>query len=152
MKTILTYGTFDVFHVGHVRLLKRLSEMADRLIVGVSTDEFNTQKGKEALMSYSDRAEVVSACQYVDLVFEERSWAQKENDIERFSVDIFAIGDDWQGKFDHLKKFCEVKYLPRTSGISSTSLKKLARGINRDNIKDLEKALSTINSVIDGLK
>lgn len=123
MKIVLTYGTFDLFHVGHVRLLKRLRDLGDQLIVGVSTDAFNTKKGKRATMSYADRAEIVGALRYVDLVIPEHDWAQKITDIQNYNVALFGMGDDWAGKFDELKNFCDVVYLPRTEGISTTSLK-----------------------------
>lgn len=123
MKTIITYGTFDLFHIGHVNLLSRAKALGDRLIVAVSTDEFNQQKGKTTLVPFEHRAAVVASCRYVDLVIAESSWAQKVTDIQKYAVDIFVIGDDWQGKFDELKAFCEVQYLPRTRNISSTSIK-----------------------------
>lgn len=123
MKTIITYGTFDLFHVGHVNLLSRAKALGDRLIVGVSTDEFNLQKGKTTLVPFEHRAAVVASCRFVDQVIAETSWEQKEKDILQFDVDIFVIGDDWFSKFDRLKAFCEVQYLPRTRNISSTSIK-----------------------------
>ncbi|WP_413112727.1 glycerol-3-phosphate cytidylyltransferase [Thaumasiovibrio sp. DFM-14] len=123
MRTVITYGTFDVFHVGHVRLLKRLKQLGDRLVVGVSTDEFNHAKGKASCFSYSERVEILRACRFVDEVFPEHNWQQKSEDILTFSADIFAMGHDWEGKFDHLKEFCEVIYLPRTEGISSSEIK-----------------------------
>lgn len=123
MKTIITYGTFDLFHIGHVNLLSRAKALGDRLIVAVSTDEFNLQKGKTTLVPFEHRAAVVASCRYVDQVIAEASWEQKVLDIRQFSVDLFVIGDDWQGKFDELKAFCEVLYLPRTRNISSSSIK-----------------------------
>lgn len=123
MKTIITYGTFDLFHVGHVNLLQRAKALGDRLIVAVSTDEFNQQKGRTTLVPFEHRAAVVASCRYVDLVIAESSWAQKVTDIQKYAVDIFVIGDDWQGKFDDLKALCEVQYLSRTRNILSTSIK-----------------------------
>ncbi|WP_144209705.1 glycerol-3-phosphate cytidylyltransferase [Shewanella donghaensis] len=123
MKTIITYGTFDLFHYGHVRLFERLSEMCDELIVGVSTDEFNALKGKAAFFSFEQRAEIVSACRFVTKVIPEQNWQQKSEDVSRYDVDIFAIGDDWEGKFDFLKSQCEVLYLTRTDSISTTEIK-----------------------------
>ncbi|WP_285164824.1 glycerol-3-phosphate cytidylyltransferase [Shewanella goraebulensis] len=123
MKTIITYGTFDLFHFGHVRLLARLSEMCDQLIVGVSTDEFNALKGKAAFFSYEQRSEIIAACKYVSKVIPEQNWQQKSSDIERYDIDVFAIGDDWEGQFDHLKSQCEVMYLTRTDDISTTEIK-----------------------------
>ncbi|NDB66778.1 MAG: glycerol-3-phosphate cytidylyltransferase [Methylocystaceae bacterium] len=126
MTTVITYGTFDLFHVGHVRLLKRLKALGDHLIVGVSTDEFNALKGKKSVMSFEDRVEVLSSIHYVDLVIAEHNWAQKAQDIISYQVNIFGMGDDWTGKFDELKSLCQVVYLPRTKGISSTQLRQEA--------------------------
>jgi len=123
-KIILTYGTFDMFHIGHLNLLKRLKNMGDELIVGVSTDEFNELKGKKTLIPFEHRAEIVKSIKYVDKVIPEQSWDQKVNDIKQYNVSIFAMGDDWKGKFDYLKDYCEVVYLPRTADVSTTQLKK----------------------------
>ena len=125
MKTVITYGTFDLFHVGHVRLLKRLRSLGDKLVVGCSTDEFNALKGKRTAMPFEQRAELLLACKYVDEVFPEADWEQKRSDIEKYSADLFAMGDDWAGHFDSLQDACEVVYLPRTAGISSTDIKSL---------------------------
>jgi glycerol-3-phosphate cytidylyltransferase len=102
MTNVITYGTFDLFHVGHVRLLQRLRSLGDRLIVGCSTDEFNDIKGKKSVIRYNERAEILSSCKYVDLVIPETTWEQKCSDIQKHDVRIFAMGDDWVGKFDHL--------------------------------------------------
>lgn len=122
-KIVITYGTFDLFHVGHVRLLKRLRNLGTKLIVGLSTDEFNSIKGKKAFFSYQDRKEILSSCKYVDFVFPENNWNQKRNDIEKYNADIFGMGNDWEGKFDDLKDICEVIYLSRTEDISTTHIK-----------------------------
>lgn len=122
-RTIITYGTFDMFHIGHLRLFKRMRELADRVIVGVSTDEFNALKGKQALMPYAERHEIVEALKYVDLVIPESSWEQKVEDIRRHKVDVFVMGSDWRGEFDYLGDLCEVIYLDRTLGVSSTELR-----------------------------
>ena len=122
-RKVITYGTFDLFHVGHVRLLQRLADLGDHLTVCVSTDAFNAIKGKHATISYQDRAEIVAACSYVDCVLPENDWQQKRGDIIAHGIDIFAMGDDWIGKFDHLSDLCEVVYLPRTEEISTTSLR-----------------------------
>ena len=122
-KTILTYGTFDLFHVGHVHLLRRLADLGDRLIVGCSTDEFNEIKGKQCIMPYEDRKIILHACRYVDDVIPEQNWAQKPDDIQRLNVSTFAMGDDWAGKFDELRAYCDVVYLPRTEGVSTTGLR-----------------------------
>ncbi|MCK4442609.1 MAG: glycerol-3-phosphate cytidylyltransferase, partial [Sulfurovaceae bacterium] len=123
-KTIITYGTFDMFHIGHLKLLQRLKNMADELIVAISTDEFNEIKGKKVMIPYEQRAEIVANIKCVDKVIPEESWEQKVTDIKKFNVDIFAIGDDWKGEFDFLKEYCEVIYLERTKNISTTQLKK----------------------------
>nr|WP_082181993.1 adenylyltransferase/cytidyltransferase family protein [Aestuariivita boseongensis] len=125
MGTILTYGTFDLFHVGHVRLLRRLADLGDRLIVACSTDEFNAIKGKQTAIPFKHRVEVLEACRYVDLVISEETWEQKRDDIVKYNVDLFAMGDDWAGKFDDLRDLCDVLYLPRTENVSTTELKEL---------------------------
>lgn len=123
MKTVLTYGTFDLLHVGHINILRRAKALGDRLIVGLSTDEFNAGKHKEAYHSYEDRKLILEAIKYVDLVIPETEWEQKIKDVKENEVDVFVMGDDWDGKFDFLKEYCEVVYLPRTSGISTTKIK-----------------------------
>ena len=123
-KIVLTYGTFDMFHIGHLNLLNRLKRLGDKLIVAVSTDEFNSIKGKKTLIPFEQRALIVQNIKCVDMVISEENWEQKIYDIKKYNVDIFAIGDDWQGKFDFLKNHCEVIYLPRTQNISTTELKK----------------------------
>lgn len=127
MKTVITYGTFDCFHFGHLSLLRRAREMGDRLIVGVSTDEFNEkEKNKKTLFPYKERAAIVSALRCVDQVIPEESWNQKAKDIGELEVDIFVIGDDWQGHFDdELGSLCSVRYLARTAGVSATQIKRL---------------------------
>jgi glycerol-3-phosphate cytidylyltransferase len=124
LRTVLTYGTFDLFHVGHLSLLRRLRLLGDRLVVGVSTDAFNAEKGKTTIIGYADRAAIVASTRYVDLVFPETSWKQKIRDIKKYQVTTFAMGDDWTGRFDFLRKYCEVIYLPRTQSISTTELKR----------------------------
>jgi len=123
-KRIITYGTFDMFHIGHLKLLQRLSKMADEVIVAVSTDSFNEVKNKKVLIPYDQRAEIVSSIKYVTKVIPEENWEQKSEDIKKYEIDIFAIGNDWEGKFDFLREYCEVVYLERTRNISSTQLKK----------------------------
>lgn len=129
MKKVITYGTFDLLHYGHINLLKRAKEFGDYLIVGLSTDEFNTIKGKECYFSYEKRKELLESICYVDLVIPETSWEQKTNDVQEYEVDTFVIGDDWKGKFDFLKEYCQVIYLARTPEISTTKIKK-ALGFN----------------------
>lgn len=126
-RIVITYGTFDMFHIGHLRLLERMRELGDRVIVGVSTDEFNAKKGKQALIPYEDRCRIVSALKCVDLVIPEFCWEQKVRDIQEHDVDIFVMGDDWRGKFDFLRSYCSVVYLERTKGISSSQLRDAAR-------------------------
>lgn len=121
---ILTYGTFDLFHVGHLKLLQRLKSLGDTLIVGVSTDEFNEVKGKKTLIPYEQRSLIVENIKCVDMVIPELDWGQKVKDIKKLNINIFAMGSDWTDKFDELKDYCDVVYLPRTENISSTSLKK----------------------------
>lgn len=123
MRTIITYGTFDILHIGHINLLRRARELGDRLIVGLSTDEFNAGKHKAALLDYDNRRVVLEAIRHVDLVIPEQTWEQKVVDVQKYDVDTFVIGGDWEGEFDFLREFCEVKYLPRTQDVSSTSLK-----------------------------
>lgn len=124
MKTVLTYGTFDLFHIGHLNLLKRARELGDKLIVAVSTDEFNATKGKTTLMPFEHRVELVRSVRYVDEVIAEHQWEQKIADVQQHKVDVFVMGSDWQGKFDFLTPYCDVVYLPRTDNVSSTDLKK----------------------------
>lgn len=119
----LTYGTYDLFHIGHVRLFERIKQRFDRLIVAVSTDEFNALKGKKSVVPYADRVEMVKACRWVDEVIAEQDWAQKERDIATYGADAMVMGSDWEGRFDHLKPLCDVLYLPRTEGVSSSQLK-----------------------------
>ena len=113
-----------MFHIGHLKLLQRLSKMADEVIVAVSTDSFNEVKNKKVLIPYDQRAEIVSSIKYVTKVIPEENWEQKSEDIKKYEIDIFAIGNDWEGKFDFLREYCEVVYLERTRNISSTQLKK----------------------------
>lgn len=125
MKKIITYGTFDLLHYGHVRLLKRARELGDYLIVGLSTDKFNElQKHKEAYNNYAERKFILEAIRYVDEVIPEQDWNQKITDIQKYQIDTFVMGSDWQGKFDFLKPYCNIVYLPRTPGISTSKIKK----------------------------
>jgi glycerol-3-phosphate cytidylyltransferase len=123
LKTVITYGTFDILHRGHINLLRRARELGDRLIVGLSSDEFNAGKHKSSLLNYENRKHVLESIRYVDLVFAESTWDQKVGDILKYEADIFVMGDDWEGKFDSLKEHCEVIYLPRTQNISTTQIK-----------------------------
>jgi len=124
MKRIITYGTFDLLHYGHINLLRRARALGDYLIVALSTDEFNwNMKHKKCWFSYEERKLLLESIRYVDLVIQETCWEQKITDVEQYQVDTFVIGDDWEGKFDFLKEKCEVVYLPRTPEISSTKIK-----------------------------
>ena len=124
MKRVITYGTFDLLHYGHVNLLRRAKGYGDYLIVAISTDEFNwNEKQKKCYFSYEQRKQLVESIRYVDLVIPEESWEQKLEDVKLYKVDTFVMGDDWKGKFDFLKEYCEVVYLPRTPEISTTQIK-----------------------------
>ncbi len=129
MKRVLTYGTFDLLHYGHINLLRRAKALGDYLVVGLSTDEFNLNaKNKRSFFAYEERKLLLEAIRYVDLVIPECSWDQKALDVEKYHIDTFVIGDDWAGKFDFLKSQCEVVYLPRTPEISSTRIKQELHG------------------------
>ncbi len=125
MRIVITYGTFDLLHYGHINLLRRAKELGDYLIVGLSTDEFNAnQKNKRSYYSYEQRKLLLEAIRYVDMVIPEESWQQKATDMHKYNADVFTIGDDWKGKFDFLKdEGVEVVYLPRTPEISTTQIK-----------------------------
>ncbi|MDR1015992.1 MAG: glycerol-3-phosphate cytidylyltransferase [Coriobacteriales bacterium] len=125
MTNVLTYGTFDILHYGHIRLLQRAAALGDHLVVAISTDEFNAVKHKQSYYPYAVRKEMLEAIRYVDEVIPERDWGQKVDDVKRHHIDIVVMGDDWRGDehFEALKAYCEVVYLPRTSGISTTQLK-----------------------------
>ena len=124
-KTVLTYGTFDLLHYGHIEILKRASKLGDKLVVGVSTDEFNKIKGKKCKIPFEERKKFLESLEFVDEIIPETNWEQKIDDVLRVKADIFVMGDDWEGKFDFLKKYCQVIYLPRTVGISTTKLKQI---------------------------
>ncbi|MBQ3193346.1 MAG: glycerol-3-phosphate cytidylyltransferase [Oscillospiraceae bacterium] len=123
MKRVITYGTFDLLHYGHINLLRRAKEQGDYLIVALSTDEFNKQKNKTSYFPYEKRKLLLEAIRYVDLVIPEENWDQKREDVVNYHVDTFVMGDDWEGKFDFLKDLCQVVYLPRTPEISTTKIK-----------------------------
>ena len=120
---VITYGTFDFLHIGHINILRRAKELGDYLVVAVSTDDFNRAKHKQSFSTYEDRKVIVESIRYVDLVIPEHSWEQKIADIREHRIDIFVMGDDWAGHFDFLKEHCDVRYLPRTDGISSSVIK-----------------------------
>lgn len=140
MKKVITYGTFDLLHYGHINLLKRAKEYGDYLIVALSTDEFNwEQKHKKCFFSYEKRKMLLEAIRYVDLVIPENSWAQKRSDIVEFRVDTFVMGDDWRGKFDDLADLCQVVYLPRTPEISTTQIKSALSSTHTEGTASAEK-------------
>lgn len=125
MRKVITYGTFDLLHYGHINLFKRAKQLGDYLIVALSTDEFNqNEKNKMCYFSYEERKKLVEAIRFVDLVIPENSWEQKVDDIKEFKADVFVMGDDWKGKFDYLSEYCEVVYLERTPEISTTQIKR----------------------------
>ena len=125
MKRVITYGTFDLLHYGHINLLRRAKALGDYLIVVLSTDEFNwNEKRKKCYFPYEVRKQLLEAIRYVDLVIPEENWEQKISDVQEYHVDTFVMGDDWKGKFDFLKPYCEVVYLPRTPEISTTQIKR----------------------------
>lgn len=123
IKKVITYGTYDLLHLGHINLLKRAKALGDYLIVGLSADEFNAIKHKTAFFNYKQREMILKSIRYVDKVIPEVCWEQKIRDIKKYKIDVFVMGDDWKGKFDNLKKFCKVIYLPRTKNISTTDIK-----------------------------
>ena len=126
MKRVITYGTFDMLHYGHINLLRRAKELGDYLVVVLSTDEFNwNSKQKKCYFTYEERKKVLEAIRYVDLVIPENNWEQKVSDVQDYKIDTFVMGNDWEGKFDFLKdEGVEVVYLPRTPEISTTQIKK----------------------------
>lgn len=152
MRKIITYGTFDLLHLGHINLLRRAKELGDYLIVAVSTDEFNELKGKKTIQPYEEREEIIKSLKFVDEVIPEKSWQQKAEDIKRYGVDVFTIGNDWEGRFDNLKSYCEVIYLERTKNISSTQIKNKLENINflSSKLENLSKEdLQQIKFILD---
>ncbi len=137
MKRILTYGTFDLLHFGHIEILRRAKEMGDYLIVALSTDEFNATKGKKAYHNYETRKKMLEAVRYVDLVIPENNWEQKLDDVKNYKADVVVMGNDWadSDKFDYLKQYCDLEFLPRTEGISTTKIKK-DLGITPSNLEN----------------
>ncbi|WP_137700510.1 adenylyltransferase/cytidyltransferase family protein [Marimonas lutisalis] len=132
MTRVLTYGTFDLFHHGHVRLLERLAALGDELYVGCSTDAFNALKGKKTALPYRHRVEVLEACRHVTHVFPEECWEQKRDDVQRFDIDVFGMGSDWKGEFDFLGDLCKVVYLPRTRNVSTTEIKDMVYDLQHE--------------------
>ncbi len=129
MKRVITYGTFDLLHYGHINLLSRAKSLGDYLIVALSTDEFNANnKNKSCYFDYDKRKQLLEAIRFVDLVIPETCWEQKIEDIKLYHINKFIMGDDWQGKFDFLKNHCEVVYLERTPEISTSQIKANIKG------------------------
>lgn len=149
---VLTYGTFDLFHIGHLKMLERLRAMGDKLIVAVSTDEFNRLKGKTSVYSFEERSQIVAALACVDAVIPEHNWEQKQQDIQTHQVDIFGIGEDWRGKFDHLMPHCKVVYLERTPSISTTEVKRALSNLDSDKIKQIKDGLDSVLSIVKAIE
>jgi glycerol-3-phosphate cytidylyltransferase len=151
-KVVITYGTFDLFHIGHLKLLQRARDMGDRLIVGVSTDKFNSIKGKRTIIPFDHRAEIVASIRYVDKVISEESWEQKLEDVAKYSVDVLVMGDDWVGKFDFLSSQCTVKYVPRTRGVSTSQLKTSLGDLVIISPGKLREAMDLLNQLVSDLE
>ncbi len=151
-RIVITYGTFDLLHVGHIRLLKRLKALGDYLIVGVSTDDFNAKKGKASIYPFEERREIIESIGLVDKVIAEEHWAQKASDVSRYNVDILAMGDDWAGRFDGLSSNVEVVYLPRTEGISTTNIKTVIAKQEENKILALEQAVNQMGRLVKRLR
>lgn len=141
MKRIITYGTFDLLHYGHINLLRRARALGDYLIVALSSDSFNEKKGKKCFFPFEERKKLLESIRYVDLVIPEESWDQKESDARLYKTDILVMGDDWRGKFDYLSPICEVVYLGRTPEISTTKIKEELGKFQRQNEKKHKKIL-----------
>lgn len=151
-RVVLTYGTFDLFHIGHLRLLERLAALGDSLVVAVSTDEFNEGKGKRSLIPYEHRAAIVGSLKVVDKVIPETHWEQKRTDVVEHGVSVLGMGSDWEGKFDDVVgDLCEVVYLPRTEGVSSTALRGSIRPFSAEEISAVKGALDAMNDVLSRL-
>ncbi|WP_338113565.1 MULTISPECIES: glycerol-3-phosphate cytidylyltransferase [Xenorhabdus] len=151
MKKIITYGTFDLLHVGHIRLLKRLKSLGDYLIVVISTDNFNQLKGKRSFFSYEERKEIVESCKYVDMVLPENTWEQKREDIINNKVDILGMGDDWSGHFDDLQDICEIIYLKRTENVSTTKIKNELSVITPQKLQELEQSVHNVFNIVKAI-
>lgn len=150
-KVVLTYGTFDLFHTGHLSLLNRLKALGDELVVGVTTDEFNTLRGKQTIFGFEDRIQIIRNLKCVDRAISLQNGEQKVVDIRRYGVSIFGMGNDWEGRFDDLMVHCEVIYLARTENISSTHIKKLLDVLDRTHVSDHTKELNPTTSIVGAL-
>ncbi len=152
MKRIITYGTYDLLHIGHLRLLTRARELGDELYVGVSSDEFNAIKGKRAFFSYADRAAIVAGLRCVDHVFPEHAWDQKPADFRQYGADMLVMGSDWEGRFDHFKDQIAVHYLPRTDGVSSTEIKNQLQKIDDAALESMRNAINLALGILNGIR
>jgi len=152
MNIVITYGTFDLFHIGHLNILESLSHMGEKLIVGVSTDEFNLLKGKNSIHSFEERSRIIAALTCVDEVIPENDWDQKSSDIKKYGVTLFGMGEDWKGKFDDLSASCEVVYLPRTPSISTTDLKKVLSKIDSAAIQQIKTGLDSVLDLVKAIE
>lgn len=150
-KKVITYGTFDLLHIGHIRLLKRAKLLGDHLTVGLSTDEFNALKGKVSIYSYEERKEILSSLSMVDKVIPENTWEQKKSDISNFEIDIFAMGDDWSGTFDHLSGNIELVYIPRTENISTSEVRTVVKKFEEEKIKNLKHTMEKASRILESL-
>ena len=152
-RIILSYGTYDLFHYGHVQILKRMRQMGDKLIIGCSSDAFNKAKGKKSFFNYEERAEILKSIRYVDEVFPEESWEQKVSDIKKYGAHLFVMGDDWKGKFDFIEKetTCSVMYLPRTVGVSTTNIKEALSTIKKEKIEVILEKLRDLEAGMKSL-
>lgn len=151
-KTVITYGTFDLFHVGHLNIIKRMKKYGDFIIIAVSTDEFNLKKNKKTVIPYEQRSEIVRNIKGVDLVIPETTWEQKTDDIKNYNVDTFVMGSDWEGKFDFLKEYCNVVYLERTKDISTTQKKSYLKSLLQIDSKQEKDAMQVLSTIIDDLE
>lgn len=148
-KTILTYDTFDLFHIVHLRLLQRLRALGDRLVMSVSTDEFNQSKGKQTIVPFVDRAEIISALSCVDQAIPETCWEQKAGGIKQHQVGVLGAGDDWRCKFDDLDSVCEAVNLPYTVGISSTQISNSLKVLSVEHVRELKQALDLMSANVE---
>ena len=146
-KTSITYGTFDLSHIGHIKLFQRIKEFSSTLIVAVSTDEFNLTKGKKSIIPFENRFEIIKNLRCVDIVIPETSWEQKVKDIIEYKVNALVMGSDWTGEFDFLKNYCEVIYLPRTEGVSTTLIKNSISDLKNINVESINNALNLLQQI-----
>ena len=153
-KIIITYGTFDTFHYGHLKILERAKKLGTKLIVGISTDEFNKIKEKQSLISFKERKEIIKSIKFVDEVIDEKNWNQKINDIKKYKVDLLVMGSDWKNskEFNKLKNICKIKFLQRTKNISSTNKRSIFKILNEKSINNLEESLNLLKQIKNNFK